>query len=92
MVPGEGARWLIGSPLPLPLLLSLPPLHSCSPDFKMDMPVTLEDLYNGQQRTINVKRKVICKAYVEKQDGCKHDAGSQACARVLAAFDCCSGL
>ena len=64
---GEG-RLLIGSPLPLPLLLSLPP-HLYRPDFRMDMAVTLEDLYNGQQRTINVKRKVICKACVERQRG-----------------------
>jgi len=32
------------------------------PDYRMDFPVTLEDLYNGQTRTIKVSRRVICKA------------------------------
>lgn len=32
------------------------------PDYRMDFQVTLEDLYNGQSRTIKVARKVLCKA------------------------------
>ncbi len=32
------------------------------PDFRMEFPVTLEDLYNGSERTLKVQRKVICKA------------------------------
>eukprot|EP00462_Mataza_sp_D1_P011072 CAMPEP_0175152538 /NCGR_PEP_ID=MMETSP0087-20121206/19174_1 /TAXON_ID=136419 /ORGANISM="Unknown Unknown, Strain D1" /LENGTH=347 /DNA_ID=CAMNT_0016438991 /DNA_START=93 /DNA_END=1136 /DNA_ORIENTATION=+ len=31
------------------------------PDFKMDFPVTLEDLYNGLERDFKVNRKVLCK-------------------------------
>lgn len=32
------------------------------PDYRMDFPVTLEDLYNGLTRTIKVARRVICKS------------------------------
>lgn len=32
------------------------------PDYRMDLPVTLEELYTGGQRVVNIKRKVLCKS------------------------------
>ena len=33
------------------------------PDYRMDMQVSLEDLYNGASRTVRINRKVLCKAW-----------------------------
>ena len=32
------------------------------PDFRLDFHVTLENLYNGAERTLKVNRRVICKS------------------------------
>lgn len=32
------------------------------PDFQMEYPITLEDLYNGLTKSVNIKRKVLCKS------------------------------
>lgn len=51
------------------------------PDYRMDFQVTLEDLYNGQTRTLKIARRVLCKsckgsgAKGGKTTTCKHCGG-----------------
>jgi len=50
-------------------------------DFRMEFPVTLDELYNGGERALKVKRKVICKgckgsgAKGGEQRTCQHCGG-----------------